>query len=130
MSLKTRRLVGSPPRCEVIGEFLAPSTVLWHMERLPGAQVLAKKSWVLTDDFEAFFQYKGRLFVLETPLVDLWLSMIGEPADDSLFAEVETHLQRFNRWSQYLAPVAVLRYLFTPLNPPRHMLDQGGGNEL
>ena len=104
----------------------AASVVLWHMARLPGTQVIAKKSWAMTDDFEAYFLYKGRLFVLETPFVNLWLSLIGQPADEPLFAEVEAHLQRFSHLMHIFIPFALLRYFFTPYNPPQELLREHG----
>ena len=102
---------------------LAPaSMMLWHLSRLPGLRVIAKKSWALTDDFEAFFLYKGRLFVMWTPFVHVWISLLGQDPDEQLFSEVETHVQRFRAWTYLLAPLAVVRFVFTPFNPPRELL--------
>ena len=129
MGLRTKRLNGTetePFSCEVQIQLPAASIVLWHMASLPGAQVIAKKSWAMTDDFEAYFLYKGRLFVLETPFVNLWLSLIGQPGDEPLFAEVETHLQRFSHLMHVLTPFALLRFLLTPYNPPQKLLREHG----
>ena len=76
----------------------------------------------MTDDFEGYFLYKGRLFLLDTPFVNIELSMLGQPADESLFSEVEGHLCRFNHLLSFLFPLAFLRYTLTPFNPPKALL--------
>lgn len=129
MSLKVKRFNGtdtSPHSCEVTIPLPAASIVLWHMSRLPGARVIAKKSWVMTDDFEGYFLYKSRLFLLETPFVNIELSMLGQPADEVLWAEVEGHLRNFNNWLNFLFPLAFARYLFMPFNPPKQLLQAHG----
>jgi len=128
MPLRTQRLRATeeePNTLEVSG--LAPaSTMLWHLSRLPGLRVIAKKSWALTDDFEAYFLYRGRLFVMSTPFVHVWISLLGQPTDEQLFSEVEKHVQHFSAWAYLLAPLAVVRYVFTPFNPPAELLQQHG----
>jgi hypothetical protein len=65
------------------------SPLLWHVARLRGVRVLAKNSYALTDDFEAYFTYGGRLFVMETPFARVNVALLGEVADEALFAQVE-----------------------------------------
>ena len=130
MSLRTKRLQGNddePLSLEVEG--LSPaSTLLWHLCRLPGLKVVAKKSWALTDDFEAYFSYKGRLFIVQTPMVAIWVSLIGQPPDEELFSEIEAHVQRFPGSSYFFALVAAIRFFFVPLNPHRQILQAQGVN--
>ena len=129
MSLNVKRFnpgTATPHSCEVAIQLPAASIVLWHMSRLPGAKVIAKKSWAMTDDFEGYFTYKGRLFVLETPFVNIELAMLGQPADQALWEEVEEHLKRFNNWLNFLSPLAFARYLLTPFNPPKALLQAHG----
>ncbi len=129
MSLKVKRFNATdscPHSCEVSVQLPSASIILWHMSRLPGARVVAKKSWAMTDDFEGYFLYKGRLFLLDTPFVNIELSMLGQPADEALFAEVEGHLTRFNHLLSIFFPIAFLRYFFTPFNPPKALLQAHG----
>ena len=93
------------------------------MSRKPGVQVVAKKAWALTDDFEAFFLYKGRLFLLQTPFVRIWLTLLGKPADKDLFEELEAHLQSFEDWMNIMLPIAFARFFFTRKDPPRLLLE-------
>jgi hypothetical protein len=127
MSLETKRLGGSerePLALEIQAALPSASVVLWHLERLRGVEVISKKSWVLTDDFEAYFLYKDRLFVLQTPFVMIWLSMLGQPVNESIFAELERHLQTFPIWTSLLFPLSLVKYLFKPHNPPSGVLYQ------
>ena len=125
MSLSLTKFSGTvltPHSCEVTTQLPSASIVLRHMSRLAGTRVIAKKSWVMTDDFEGYFLYKGRLFVVETPFVNIELGMVGQPNDEALWAEVELHLQKFNNWLNLLSPFAFARYLFTPFNPSTQLL--------
>ena len=127
MTLRTERLGSTerePLALEVASQLAPASVLLLWLERLPGLRVIAKKSWALTDDFEAFFLYKGRLFVINTPMVNVWVSLVGQPADEPLFAEVETQVQRFSPWYYLLAPLAIARYFLLPFNPSRQLLAQ------
>lgn len=80
----------------------------------------------MTDDFEGYFLYKGRLFLLGTPFVNIELSMLGLPADDPLWSEVEGHLKNFNNWLNVFFPLAFARYLFVPFSPPKRLLQAHG----
>jgi hypothetical protein len=129
MAIRTTRLKSSeaePHTLEVDGQFPGASALLWHLSRLSGVKVVAHKSWVLTDDFEAYFVYKGRLFVMETPLVNVWISLVGQPEDEALFAELEKHVQSYNCWRSLFPLLLPFRYLFTPFNPPRELLLKHG----
>jgi hypothetical protein len=122
MSLLCKRLgsTSEAPHClEVQTHLLAASTLLLHIERLPGVRVIAKKSWVLTDDFEAYFEYGNRLWVVETPFSLIEVSLLGKPVDEDLFATVESHVRGYPWYMTLLAPVAVLRYVLVRFTPSR-----------
>ena len=93
------------------------SPLLWHLTRLRGLKVIAKKSWALTDDFEAYFTYKERLFVMETPFAKVNVVLLGLAADERLFSEVEAQVQNFPWYLLLLGPVALMRFFFLPFNP-------------
>ena len=127
MPLSTKRLgcTDTAPLClEVVTQIAPASCLLWHLSRLPGLQVIAKKSWALTDDFEAYFLYKGRLYVMQTPMVNVWISLIGQPPNEEDFREIEEQVQRFSAPHYLFAPLSILRYFFSPFKPPRHLLQQ------
>jgi hypothetical protein len=121
MGLKTHRLSGTvaEPFTIEIDNWVSGSNLLWHLSgALQNAQVIAKKSWAMTDDFEAYFLYKGRLFILYSPLAKILVSLIGQPADRELFEEVEAKVKSYPAWRAFLVAFAVARYAFVPSNPP------------
>jgi hypothetical protein len=125
MTLKTVRLAGAekePLSLEVSSQLVPASTLLLHLSKLPGLRIIAKKSWALTDDFEAYFLYKNRLFVIYTPMVNVWVSLIGQPADNQTFSEIEKQVQGFSPWLYTLAPFAIAKFFFLPSNPPPSLL--------
>jgi hypothetical protein len=130
MSLRTTVRLGgaddTPLSFEVQGWLSPASTLLLYLSLRKGVKIVAKKSWALTDDFEAYFTYKGRLFIMQTPMVDLWVSLIGQPPDYNLFSEIMRHVQNFNWLYYFLAPLAIIRYFFLPFNPPRELLEAQG----
>ena len=100
MALTTKRLGATdtePLSLEVESDLVSPYGLLLHLEALPGLTVIAQKSWWFTDDFEAYFTYKGRLFVLNTPFVQVWVSLVGQPPDDVAFSEVEAQVRIANQ---------------------------------
>ena len=128
MALLTERLGATekePLSLEVSSQLVSASALLLHLElSLSGVKVLAKKSWVLTDDFEAYFMYKSRLCVMNTPFVNVWVSLIGLPADELLFGEVERAVQSYSWYHSFLGPLAFAKYFLLPFNPPRFLVEQ------
>jgi len=126
MTIRTKRLGSSadePFTLEVASQLAAASGLLWHLsKKLPGLRVVAKKSWALTDDFEAYFLYKGRMFVMQTPLVNVWVSLLGQPADESLFSEVEALVRSYGVSLSPFSLVAWVCYCFLPANPSQELL--------
>jgi hypothetical protein len=129
MSLKTKvvRTTGDEPIFLVVDNWLSPaSSLLGHLACLKGVKVVSKKSWALTDDFEAYFTFKGRLFIMDTPYVDVWVGLIGQPADEELFAEIDQHVQKFSAWLYLIAPLAIIRFFFVTSRAPRTLLEKSG----
>lgn len=129
MALNTTRLGTSDDEshCMEVTQVFAvtpASCLLWHLARMPGLQVIAKKSWVMTDDFEAYFMYKNRLFLMQTPFTNVWISMLGKPEDERLFFEVEAHVRQYSWTNLLLAPLAIARFFFKPFNPRKKLLAQ------
>ena len=127
MSLSTKRLRGSelePFTLEVEQVLPGASMLLWHLQSLDGLRVVARKSFPFTDDFEAYFIYKERLFVVQTPFTNIWVSLLGQPADEGLFTQVESHVRRFNWLYALASPIGGFRYLFLPGNPSREVLQR------
>lgn len=115
---------GRRPHTLRVQAFL-PEGLLWHLTRLPGMQVVSRK--MISGEpnrFESYFLYKERLFVMEEPLC-VTISLLGHPPDKELFAEVEQHVQRYNRLtSLHGAIAAAFRFFLLPRNPPRGVIDR------
>ena len=121
MLLSSNRLGGSPdePFCTELARSWPDATaVSVHLARLPGLSFVAKNSWILTDDVELYFEYRGYRFVVESPFARLWLTALSPEMPEQVFREVEGHLLRYRTvWpQQYLA--ASLRNLLLPRRPP------------
>jgi len=122
MSLSTQRFKGTeaePHSLEVQSYLLGASTLLLHLELLPGVRVLSKRSWAMTDEFEAYFTYKDRMWVMATPFSKIEVSLLGQPANDDLFREIEGRVQGYPPVMSLLLPVAFVRYLVTRFMPTR-----------
>jgi hypothetical protein len=129
MALQTKRLGATeeaPLTLEVQSFLLAASTLLLHIERTPGVRVLAKKAWALTDDFEAYFTYAERLWVVQTPLSLIEVSLLGQPGDERLFSVIESRVQSYPWYMSLWAPIALLRYLPIRFTPSRKTFKQYG----
>lgn len=129
VSLTTNRLGVTPeePHTLEVREMLpVPSPLLWHLTGLRGLRVIAKKSWALTDDFEAYFTYKGRLFIMETPFAKVNAVLLGSTPDEALFSEVEAQVQSFPWYLLVLTPIALLRFFVLPFNPSLKTLERFG----
>ncbi len=121
MTLEFTRLGGSQtePFCTELTGWSPDVTALSvHLSRLPGLTFVAKNSWILTDDVELYFEYRGYRFVIESPFARLWLTALSEGMPETLFREVEKHLLEHRKVSprQYLK--ASLRNFMLPRRPP------------
>ena len=121
MLLSSKRLGGSAdePFCtELTSSWPDVTAVSAHLSRLPGLSFVAKRSWILTDDVELYFLYRGYRFVVESPFARLWLTALSANVPEQVYQEVEEHLLRYRTvWPhEYLA--ASLRHLVLPRRPP------------
>ena len=121
MTLDFKRLGGSPdePLCtELTGWWPDATAISAHLARLPKLSFVAKKSWILTDDLELYFEYKGYRFVLQSPFSSLWVTGLSPDMPESVFREIEEHVVRYRTvWPlQYLA--ASWHTLGLPREPP------------
>lgn len=121
MPLEFERLRGSAdePFCtELVGWWPDATAVAAHLSRLPDLSFVAKKSWILTDDLELYFEYKGYRCVLQSPFSRLWLTALSPDMPEAVFRELEEHVLRYRTvWPhQYLA--ASWRTLRLPREPP------------
>ena len=121
MSLESKRLgglAGEPFCTELTSSWPDATAVSVHLSRLSGLTFVAKNSWVLTDDVELYFEYRGYRFVVESPFARLWLTALSTDIPERVFREVEEHLVGYRTvWPhQYLA--ASLRNLVLPRRPP------------
>jgi hypothetical protein len=122
MSLQTQRFKATdsePHSLEVQSYLLGASTLLLYLEMLAGVRVLSKRSWAITDDFEAYFTYKGRIWVMATPFSKIEVSLLGKPGDEALFSEIEARVQSYPHISSLLLPLAFLRYVVVRFLPSR-----------
>ncbi|TNE89913.1 hypothetical protein [Porticoccus sp.] len=101
----------------VKGQFFSPISMVAHIERLNGVKVLAKKSWGMTDDFEAFFEYKGYRFIVETPFVEVEVAAFDKRVPKEITKEVLDHAANY-KWVNPVTFIwAMLRYFILPFNP-------------
>ena len=98
------------------GASLSVIPILVHLEDCPGVEVIAKKSWLLTDDFEAYFSYKGFLFVVETPFVEIEISPVNK-APEKIRNEIFSHVEKFEWVSPIKVMIGICRYFLLPFNP-------------
>ncbi len=128
--MKLTRLRHQPndsPIIEVERDFLFASMMLVHIERLAGVAVLAKKSWAVSDSFEAFFTYKGHLFFMGIPFGCIMIFSQETATPRELIDEIAEHIDRYRTvWPQQLL-WAMTRYFFLPyrLNSESLASDRG-----
>jgi len=103
-----------PPIIEVEQEFLFASTILVHVERLPGLRVLAKKSSALSDSFEAVFEFSGHLFVMSLPFGSIIIAARDGNTPRAVLDRIADHIDRYRIvWpTQWIW--AIVRYFFLP----------------
>jgi hypothetical protein len=106
------------PTLEVERDFLFASTMLVHIERLPGVTVIAKRSWAISDSFDAFFDYRGCRFYMGIPFGCIMIA----PQDrrrmpGGVIDELAAHIDDYRPvWPMQLL-WALARYFFLPFRP-------------
>jgi len=101
----------------VKSNFFSPISMVAHIEKLNGVKILAKKSWGLTDDFEAYFEYKGYRFIVETPFVEVEVTVIDKRVPKEIIKEVLEHAANYKWVNPIIFIWAMLRYFLLPFNP-------------
>ncbi|HTE42482.1 MAG TPA: hypothetical protein VK629_16790 [Steroidobacteraceae bacterium] len=103
------------PIIEVEEEFLLASTVLAHIERLRQVRVLTKKCWILSDSFEAHFDYRGQRFVMEMPFGCITVTALDPATSIERIEELATHIDNYRTVWPTRGLWAIVRYFFLPL---------------
>jgi hypothetical protein len=112
---RLRQRANQLPNIEVEEEFLLASTVLVHLERLRQVRVLTKKSWILSDSFEAHFDYRGQRFVMEMPFGCITITALDATTSLERIQELAAHIDNYRIvWPTHLV-WAIVRYFFLPL---------------
>jgi hypothetical protein len=124
ISLPTSRVAGTGSKAQtlrVMRALISGRSVLVHLTRLAGLQVVAARTdWQTDGDgFEAWFSYKNRLFHLNRPFL-VEISLLGQPASEALFAEVERYVQTYKRLTSF----GLRTFLFLPSAPSPSILDR------
>ena len=118
--MKLARLRQRPntlPIIEIADEFLFASTMLVHLERLPDVALLAKRSWAMSDSFEAIFTFRGHRFGMELRYGRLMISATdpATPLDD--IDALAAHIDNYQTvWPTQML-WAFARYFFLPFKP-------------
>ncbi|WP_317930436.1 hypothetical protein [Halioxenophilus sp. WMMB6] len=102
----------------VRSNFFSATAMLAHIERLEGVTVVAKKSCWLTDDYEAYFDYRGCRFIVETPFVEVEVCEVDRQTPKAISGEVLEHAANYRWVNPILFFWSTLRYFMLPLNPP------------
>lgn len=122
MALRTQRFKSTqsvPHSLEAQTHLLGASTLLLFLEMLPGVRILSKRSFAMTDEFEAYFTYKDRLWLVDTPFSLIEVSLLGQPPNESLFQEIETRVRAYSPLLVFLLPFAFLRYAVARFVPSK-----------
>ena len=94
----------------------SPTSILVHLEKLDGLKIIAKKSWVLTDDFEAYFTYKDFTFVLFTPFSEIEIEPDIKDTPKEITKEIFNHLNKYKTIWLYSYIKGLFKYALLPYN--------------
>ena|SRR5690554_7082473 len=106
---KTHLSIGDNYRYSALG-------ILTHIMTLPGINVLAKKSFLLTDDFQAEFEYKGYVFVLYTPMDSVDISPYDSSVSNETTNELYQHIKTYDGISIFKSIGTIFKCLFIPFS--------------
>ncbi len=90
--------------------------ILTHILRLPSTKVLAKKSWILTDDYQAEFEYKGYVFVICTPMDSVDIFPFDKSVPNEITIELYAHIKSFKSVSLFNRFLTTVNCIFVPFN--------------
>jgi hypothetical protein len=114
---RLRRQPNHLPVIEIADEFLFASTMLVHIERLADVKLLAKRSWAMSDSFEAIFTFRGHRFAMQLRYGCIMI-FAKEPATPLEHIEaLAAHIDNYQTvWPTQLL-WAFARYFFLPFQP-------------
>jgi len=114
---RLRKRPNTLPVIEIADEFLFASTLLVHLERLPDVVLLAKRSWAMSDTFEAIFTFRGLRFAMELRYGCLMI-FAKDPATPCDYIEaLAAHIDNYQTvWPAQML-WAFARYFFLPFRP-------------
>jgi hypothetical protein len=102
------------PAIEIAEEFLFASTMLVHIERMVGIKLLAKRSWAMSDSFEAIFVFRGYRFAMELYYGCITVSADSPTTPRELLDELAAHIDNYHTvWPTQLF-WGIARYFFLP----------------
>jgi hypothetical protein len=106
------------PSIEIAEEFLFSSTMLVHIERLDGVTLLAKRSWAMSDSFEAIFAFHDHHFVMELRYGCIMIFAQEPTTPREHIDTLAAHIDRYHTvWPMQLL-WAFARYFFLPFKSP------------
>jgi hypothetical protein len=123
--MKLARLRQQPnnlPIIEIAEEFLFASTMLVHIERMAGVALLAKRSWAMSDSFEAIFAFRGHRFCMELRYGCIMIFAKQPDTPRVHLDALAAHIDNYQTvWPAQLL-WAFARYFFLPFKPePEHI---------
>jgi hypothetical protein len=84
----------------------SPTSILGHLMENPDVKILAKMSWLLTDDYQSDFKYKGYDFVLCTPSDSISVFPTQNDTPNSINQELYDYIKSYNS-------ISILKWLGT-----------------
>jgi len=94
----------------------SPTRILIHLERLEGLKVISKRSFLLTDEFEAYFTYKTHTFVLFTPFSEIEIEPDTKETPKEVTSEIFEHLYHYKMVWLHNYIYGLIKYALKPSN--------------
>lgn len=94
----------------------SPVAILAHVLKLESTKVLAQKSWILTDDYQAEFSFKGRVFVISTFMDSVDISPHDKNVPNELAKELYGHIKDYTNISFFQRLSTFGHCFFKPFN--------------
>jgi hypothetical protein len=114
---RLRQQANKLPIIEIAEEFLFASTLLVHIERLAGVVLLSKRSWAMSDTFEAIFAFRGHRFAMELRYGCIMIFAQQPTTPREHIDALAEHIDNYRTvWPAQLL-WAFARYFFLPFKP-------------
>lgn len=92
------------------------TAILTHIMALPSVKVHSKKAWLLTDDYQAEFSYKGNVFVLCKTMDSVDIMPYDSNTSSEIALELYDYIKTFSGISLIKCVGNVFKCLFLPFN--------------